>query len=104
MSLAFEPSAVFWDSAFTLADRIERADAARAELAPLRVHINLLAGTAGVRPEVDLWPHLTGVTACLLGDSERPGRPTGAFWSCIWMPTPRPCGSRPMLCLEWERC
>ncbi len=32
VSLAFEPGAAFWDSAFALADHIDRADPARAEL------------------------------------------------------------------------
>ncbi len=79
LSLAFDPSTTFWDSAFTVADRVDRADPARAELAPLRVRANLLAATAGVRPEVDLWPHLKGVTACILGDPEHPGHPAGAL-------------------------
>jgi hypothetical protein len=79
VSLAFEPSASFWDWAFTLADRVERTDPARAELAPLRARINLLAVTAGVRPEVDLWPQLRGLTACIFGDSADPGQPTGAL-------------------------
>jgi hypothetical protein len=79
ISLAFEPGAAFGDWAFALADRLERADPARAELAPLRARVNLLAGAAGVRPEVDLWPHVTGLTACVLGETDRPGRPTGAL-------------------------
>ncbi|HKI18095.1 MAG TPA: hypothetical protein VKA15_09450 [Isosphaeraceae bacterium] len=77
ISLALDPSAAFWDSAFVLADRVERIDPARAAVAPLRVRINLLAASAGVRPEVDLWPHLRGVTASLMGDPNQPGRPTG---------------------------
>ncbi|HKI41819.1 MAG TPA: hypothetical protein VKA66_15910, partial [Mycobacterium sp.] len=36
VSVAFEPSEAFWSSAFALADRVDRADPARAELAPLR--------------------------------------------------------------------
>ena len=77
ISLALDPSAAFWDSAFSLADRLERVDPVRAEVAPLRARINLLAASAGVRPEADLWPHLRGVTASLIGDPSQPGRPTG---------------------------
>jgi hypothetical protein len=77
ISLALDPSAAFWDSAFSLADRVERIDPARAAVAPLRARIHLLTASAGVRPEVDLWPHLRGVTASLIGDPSQPGRPTG---------------------------
>jgi hypothetical protein len=79
VSVAFEPNAAFWDSAFALADRLERTEPARAELAPLRARVNLLAAAAGVRLEVDLWPHLRGVTASIMGDPEQPGRPSGAL-------------------------
>ncbi|MFI5458630.1 MAG: hypothetical protein ACHRXM_24620 [Isosphaerales bacterium] len=79
MSMAFEPSAAFWSSAFALADRVERADPARAELAPLRGRVNLLADVAGVKLEVDLWPHLRGLTASIMRDAEQPGIPTGAL-------------------------
>ena len=79
ISLAFEPGQAYWDSAFALADRVEKTDPARAELAPLRARINLLAGAAGARLEADLWPHLRGLTTGLLGEPTRPGRPTGAL-------------------------
>ena len=77
VSVAFEPGAGFWDSAFALADRVDRADPSRAQMAPLRTRFNLLATAAGARPEVDLWPHLRGVTACLIGDPKQPGHPVG---------------------------
>ncbi len=79
ISLAFRPTPEFWDSAFVLADRLEKTDPARAQTAPLRVRLNLLARTAGVRLEVDVWPHLRGFTAGVLGDPARPGRPTGGL-------------------------
>jgi hypothetical protein len=63
--------------AFFLADCVERADPAHADVAPLRTRINLLAATARVRPEVDLWPHLRGLSAALLADPE--GRISGAL-------------------------
>jgi hypothetical protein len=78
VSVALDPRPDSWDRAFVLADRLERADPARVGLAPLRIRLNLLAATAGVKPEVDLWPHLRGVTGCILGGSEQPGRSTGA--------------------------
>ena len=79
ISLAFRPTPEFWDSAFALADRLEKTDPARAETAPLRLRLNLLAHAAGVRLEADLWPHLRGFTATVLGDPSRPGRPTGGL-------------------------
>ena len=77
ISLAIDPSAAFWDSAFALADRVERLDPAKAAVAPLRARFNLLAASAGARPEADLWPHLRGVTVSLKGDPNQPGRITG---------------------------
>ncbi|MDR3634090.1 MAG: hypothetical protein P4L84_09810 [Isosphaeraceae bacterium] len=65
-----------WDRAFALADRVERADPARAGVAPLRTRLNLLAVAAKVRPEVDLWPLIRGVTVCALADQ---GEITGAL-------------------------
>jgi hypothetical protein len=63
-----DPSAAAWDRTFAVADRIERADPARADVAPLRTRINLLAATVKVRPEVDLWPHLRGFSGAVLAD------------------------------------
>jgi hypothetical protein len=79
VSLAFEPGAAFWDWAFALADRVDRADPSRAEVASLRTRFNLLATAAGARPEVDLWPHLRGITASIMGDPNQPGHPAGAL-------------------------
>jgi hypothetical protein len=72
VSIALEPGAKFRDWAFALADRVDRADPARAELAPLRTRANLFAAAASVRLEADLWPHLKGVTACVLAHGEQP--------------------------------
>jgi hypothetical protein len=77
LSVALGPGEPFWESAFALADRVDRADPARAALAPLRARFNLVAAAAGARPESDLWPHLRGVTAGVMGDPDRPGRPNG---------------------------
>jgi len=79
VSVAFEPSAAFWSSAFALADRVERADPARAALAPLRSRVDLLAKAAGVSLEADLWPHVRGLTGCIMGSREQPGTSTGAL-------------------------
>jgi len=78
LSVAVEPGEPFWESTFAVADRVDRADPARAALAPLRARLNLLAAAAGVRPEADMWPHLRGITAGVMGDPDRPGRPIGA--------------------------
>lgn len=79
ISVAFGRGPAFLDSAFALADRIERADPSRGNVAPLRTRFNLLAAAAGARPEVDLWPHLRGLTACVIADPDQPGRPAGAL-------------------------
>jgi hypothetical protein len=67
-ALSLDPSPSAWDSAFAAADRVEKADPARAGLAPLRTRLNLLALPAGIRPEVDLWPRLRGLSGGLLAD------------------------------------
>jgi hypothetical protein len=76
-SLAVGRGEGYWDAVFALADRIDRADPARAKLAPLRTRINLLASAVGARLEADLWPHLRGVTAgwlANLGNADHLGR------------------------------
>ncbi len=79
VSLAVESSPRFWDRLFALADRLERVDPARRDVAPLRTRFNLLAATAGVRPEADLWPRLRGLTAYAVGDSRTPRRISGSI-------------------------
>ena len=73
-SLAIAPGPEFWESAFALADCIEHADPERANVAPLRSRINLMAAAAGVRIEADLWCHLIGVTASVFADRDQTGR------------------------------
>jgi hypothetical protein len=63
---AFDRSPAAWDRTFALLDRVERADPARAGVAPVRTRINLLAAAVKVRPEIDLWPQLTGLSGILL--------------------------------------
>jgi hypothetical protein len=79
VSLALDPNPVYWNAVFALADSIEKTVPERTELAPIRTRLNLLATGAGARLEADLWPHLKGVTAEILGDSKQPGRPTGGL-------------------------
>jgi len=76
-AVALDSKPESWDAAFAWADRIDRADPARAQVAPLRTRLNLLAITAGVRLEVDLWPKLRGVSGYSLSDAE--GRVVGGL-------------------------
>jgi hypothetical protein len=62
VSVAIGPGADAWSEAIGLADRIERADPDRADLAPLRQRLALFALARGARLEADLWPMLLGVT------------------------------------------
>jgi hypothetical protein len=79
VALAIDPQSAFWDRVFALADRVERVDPARAGLAPLRTRLNLLTAAAGVQAEADLWPHLRGISACILAQPTAPGRPAGVL-------------------------
>jgi hypothetical protein len=63
--IALDPRPEACDTLFAIADRIEKADPAWAKTAPVRTRLNVLALGAQVRPEVDLWPRLRGVSACI---------------------------------------
>ncbi|SIO66640.1 hypothetical protein SAMN05444166_8162 [Singulisphaera sp. GP187] len=52
-----------WDARFAWADRVERAAPGNESVAPLRTRLNLLSFGTGVKPEVDLFPQVRGVTA-----------------------------------------
>jgi hypothetical protein len=65
------------DAAFALADRVEKADPARAGVAPLRTRLNLVATAARVLPEADLWPHLRGLSGGVFVGAD--GRVSGAI-------------------------
>ena len=58
-----DPSAGAWNRWFDLADRIERTDPERANIAPARLRLALAALAIGVRLEANVWPHLVGVAA-----------------------------------------
>ena len=79
LTIAFGRGAGFWNRVFEVADRVDRADPARAELAPLRIRLNLLAAARGVRLEANLWPMLRGVTVAALTDPAQPGRTAGVL-------------------------
>lgn len=68
LAFATDEAGAAWNAAFAAADRVDRADPARAEAAPLRARLGLLALAAGIRPEADLWPLMRGATACVLAD------------------------------------
>jgi hypothetical protein len=74
VSIAMGHGNAYWDGVFSLADRVDRAAPARANLAPLRTRLNLLATAAGTRLELVLWPHLRGITFCVLADANEPAR------------------------------
>jgi hypothetical protein len=76
LAIAIDSRAESLDAAFGLFDRVEKADPARAGLAPIRTRVNLLAAAARVRPEVDFWPDLRGLTVAWLTDDE--GKSVGA--------------------------
>ena len=78
-SIALGRGPAYWDVLFAAADRVDRDDPARANLAPLRTRVNLLAAAAGARLEADLWPHLRGMTFALLVDPRGPSRPERAL-------------------------
>lgn len=68
-----------WDAWFGLADRVERVDPARANMAPLRLRVALMARAAGVRAEADVWPHLRGVSGWIGSDGKAFDRGLVAF-------------------------
>jgi len=79
VAVVLGPGAEFWDGLFMVADAIDRADPARADLAPLRTRLNFLGLARGVRLEADLWPQLRGASLGLLIDEGPPGKLGGAI-------------------------
>lgn len=68
-AFALDPSPAAWDATFDLLDAVEKADPARANVAPLRLRLDLLARAAGIRLDADLWPLLIGVSAIVGADA-----------------------------------
>ena len=64
-ALAIDPKAQDVGAALQLADQVQRVDPAAANLAPLRLRLELLSRTIGLRTEADVWPHLEGVSGWL---------------------------------------
>lgn len=73
--LALNPGGVTVRRLFAVADALQAPGPGR--LAPMatRARLNLLAALAGVRPDVDLWPRLAGIT--IEARADRQGRPLG---------------------------
>ena len=67
-AVAVDPEPGALARAFAAVDAFERADPARAGVAPARTRLNLLAAAARVRPEADVWPHLRGVSGGVFAD------------------------------------
>ena len=65
---ALDPSPASWNATFDLLDAVDRADPARANLAPLRLRLNLLGSAAVIKPDIDLWPRLLGVSGLVTAD------------------------------------
>ena len=69
-ALATDTTAKSWDRTFDIADRVERADPARAGVAPLRLRLDLLARSVGLRTEDQLYPHLKGISGWVGADAK----------------------------------
>ncbi len=69
-SLALEPGGATLDRLFAAADALVRREAVRTNAPTPRVRLNLLAALAGVRPEVDLWPRLVGLSGSVQTDAD----------------------------------
>ena len=67
-SVAIDPAPANWDAVFRIADLVEKVDPARENMAPLRLRLDLLARTLGIRTDGELLPHLKGITGWLGGD------------------------------------
>jgi hypothetical protein len=70
VSIAVDSRPGAWNRLFELADRIEKLDPTRAEVAPLRTRLNLLALAAKVNVEADLLPSLRGLTIAALASPD----------------------------------
>lgn len=68
-ALAIDPAPETWDRLFAAADRVEKSDPTRADAVPLRARLNLLANAVGVRPEVEIWPQLRGISGFVTAEA-----------------------------------
>jgi hypothetical protein len=69
-ALATDPASKSWDALFALADRIEKLDPARRDVAPIQIRLAILARASGLRLEADLLRHLLGISGWI-GSSNR---------------------------------
>lgn len=69
-AFSIDASPQAWDARFAWADRVERAAPGKESVAPLRTRLNLLSFGTGVRPEVDLFPQVRGLTAFATSDQK----------------------------------
>jgi hypothetical protein len=76
---ALDPHPQSWNQVFDTIDRVEKADPARSKVAPTRARLNVLALGVGVRPDVELWPLLVGVSGGVLAGP--PGQFEGGWLS-----------------------
>ncbi len=80
-AFAVDPQPAMWDALFAALDRAEKADPGKAKAAPIRARLNLLATIAGVKPEVDLWPKLRGVSGFVSMSPNAPAKAESAMIS-----------------------
>jgi hypothetical protein len=70
-AVAIDPAPANWDEAFRFVDLVEKVDPARANIAPARLRLDLLARTLGLRIDGDLLPHLKGMSGWIGGDGPK---------------------------------
>lgn len=70
-SCALRHSAGRIDRIFNMLDRVEKADPRFAKTATIRTRVNLLLNAAGIRPELEVWPKIVGITGFVAAPSAR---------------------------------
>lgn len=68
-AVALDPSPAAWAATFDVLDAAEKVDPTRANVAPIRLRLNLLASAAGLRPDVEVWPLVVGLSGFLRADA-----------------------------------
>jgi hypothetical protein len=69
-AFATDPAAKSWDGLFGLADRLEKLDPVRADVASVQIRLDLMARLAGIRAEADVLRHLKGVSGWVGSDGK----------------------------------
>jgi len=70
-ALAIDPRPGAWDAAFALAERVAPGAPGPKDLAPLRARLDLAARAVGLRTEVDILPHLRGLSGWVGADGKK---------------------------------